>query len=187
MSRSFVIECKARMTQTRKIVFVREPSPDDENNFLAAMHRSQTLHAPWVKSPQTPKDYRDYLLRRQQDNQKCYLVIDQDENITGIFNLSEIVRGYFQNTYIGFYAVADYAGKGYMSAGLKLILQDVFDGLKLHRLEANIQPENSSSINLVQNNGFRKEGYSPHYLMVNDEWRDHERWAITREDWEINC
>lgn len=171
------------MTMTTKLISIREPTNEDENNFLAAMQRSQTLHAPWVKSPQTSQDYRDYLQRRQQDNQKCYLVIDQDENIVGVFNLSEIVRGYFQNAYIGFYAVADYVGKGYMSAGLKLILQDVFEGLKLHRLEANIQPGNISSINLVKNNGFRKEGYSPRYLMVNDDWRDHERWAITREDW----
>ncbi len=78
------------------------------------------------------------------------------KNITGVFNLSEIVRGYFQNAYLGFYAVADYAGKGYMSAGLKLVLQDAFENLKLHRLEANIQPGNIRSINLVKNNGFRK-------------------------------
>ena len=168
---------------TNKLISIREPTHGDENNFLAAMHRSQALHAMWVKSPQTQQDYCDYLQRSQQDNQKCYLVVDQDENITGVFNLSEIVRGYFQNAYIGFYAVEGYAGKGYMSAGLKLILQDVFEGLKLHRLEANIQPGNINSINLVKNNKFRKEGYSPRYLMVNDDWRDHERWAITREDW----
>lgn len=171
------------MTTMKQQISIREPTQKDERHFLSAMHRSQTLHAPWVKSPQTPQDYCDYLQRSQQENQKSYLVVDQGKNITGVFNLSEIVRGYFQNAYIGFYAVADYVGKGYMSAGLKLILQDVFEGLKLHRLEANIQPGNSRSIHLVKNNGFRKEGYSPRYLMINDKWHDHERWAITREDW----
>jgi RimJ/RimL family protein N-acetyltransferase len=73
-----------------------------------------------------------------------------------------------------------------MSSGLKLVLNEFFNEMKLHRLEANIQPENIRSINLVKNNGFRKEGYSPCYLKINNEWRDHERWAITLEDFNQN-
>ena len=69
-----------------------------------------------------------------------------------------------------------------MSAGLKLVLKKAFEELDLHRLEANIQPDNFRSINLVKNNGFKKEGFSPRYLKINGEWRDHERWAITHED-----
>ena len=113
---------------------------------------------------------------------KIFLVCDQADNIAGVFNISELSEA-FQNAYLGFYAVADYAAQGYMSAGLKLVLKTVFTEMKLHRLEANIQPENTHSIHLVMNNGFRKEGYSPRYLQVNGEWRDHERWAITFEDW----
>ena len=90
------------MTMTIRPIYVREPTYADECNFLAAMHNSQTLHAPWVTSPQTPQDYSNYLLRSQQDNQKCYMVIDRDDNITGVFNLSEIVRGYFQNAILDF-------------------------------------------------------------------------------------
>ncbi len=100
---------------------------------------------------------------------------DQHEHIVGVFNLSEIVRGFFQSAYLGFYAVADYAGQGYMSAGLKLVLKKIFEEMDLHRLEANIQPNNHRPIHLVQKNGFRKEGYSPRYLKINNEWCDHVR------------
>lgn len=58
--------------------------------------------------------------------------------------------------------------------------------MKLHRLEANIQPENMQSIRLVKNNGFRYEGFSPRYLKINDEWRGHEHWAITAEDYIVD-
>lgn len=68
----------------------------------------------------------------------------------------------------------DYAGKGYMSAGLKLVLEKVFNELALHRLEATIQPENTASICLVKKNGFRYEGYSPRYLQIDNVWCGHE-------------
>ena len=48
-------------------------------------------------------------------------------------------------------------------------------------LEANIQPVNVASIRLVRRAGFEREGYSPRYLKIGGRWRDHERWAMTRE------
>jgi ribosomal-protein-alanine N-acetyltransferase len=65
-----------------------------------------------------------------------------------------------------------------MGAGLKAVTAQAFGTLKLHRLEANIQPENRASLALARNCGFRREGYSPRYLKIGGRWRDHERWAI---------
>jgi ribosomal-protein-alanine N-acetyltransferase len=53
-----------------------------------------------------------------------------------------------------------------------------WDELKLHRLEANIQPGNTPSIELVKSLGFHNEGFSPRSLKLGGRWRDHERWAI---------
>ena len=65
-----------------------------------------------------------------------------------------------------------------MRAGLSQVVRYAFSSLKMHRLEANIQPENIASIALVRSCGFLKEGYSPKYLKIGGRWRDHERWAI---------
>ncbi len=164
-------------------VTIRELQFEDKDAFLKAMLLSQTLHYPWVTPPVTSQEFDEYWQRFQQSNQKSYLACDESETIVGVFNVSEIVRGAFQNAFLGFYGIQDYSGKGYMSAGLKLIQKKLFEELALHRLEANIQPENTRSIQLVKNNGFRYEGFSPRYLKINDEWRGHEHWAITLEDY----
>ena len=71
-----------------------------------------------------------------------------------------------------------------MSKGIALLLKEAFEELNLHRLEANIQPENLASIRLVSNAGFVKEGFSKNYLRVGGlQWKDHERWAIVNASW----
>lgn len=167
-----------------KIVTIRHPELIDEVHFLDAMHRSESLHHPWTKAPMAPAEFQLYCQRCQADNFKGYLVCDANGAIAGVFNLSEVVRGCFQNAYLGFYVVEGFAGQGYMSAGLNLVLNQAFTVLQLHRIEANVQPDNTKSLNLIRANGFRKEGYSPRYLKIDGEWRDHERWAITIEDWQ---
>ena len=83
---------------------------------------------------------------------------------------------------MGYYIGAEYAGNGYMTEAVQLMLRHAFRDLKLHRVEANIQPGNLASIALVTRAGFIREGYSRRYLKICGRWRDHERWAILAED-----
>ncbi len=169
-------------------LIIREPSLADEQMFLTTMRRSQSLHVPWVTAPLTAEAFHQYINRSQQLSHKSYIVCEESNHIIGVFNINEIVRGVFQSAYLGFYSSVDYAGRGYISAALKLVLNKIFEELELHRIEANIQPTNIRSINLVKKNGFREEGYSPRYLKINDIWCDHIRFAMTFEDWKaLNC
>jgi ribosomal-protein-alanine N-acetyltransferase len=71
-----------------------------------------------------------------------------------------------------------FARTGLMTEALRAAACYAFNDLGLHRLEANIQPDNLASIALVRRVGFKQEGFSPRYLRINGEWRDHERWAL---------
>lgn len=107
----------------------------------------------------------------------------EENELAGVININEIVRGTFCSGYLGYYAFVPHSGRGYMTEGLRAVITQAFRALRLHRLEANIQPDNESSRALVQRLGFRQEGFSPRYLKVAGRWRDHERWALTVEEW----
>jgi ribosomal-protein-alanine N-acetyltransferase len=70
-----------------------------------------------------------------------------------------------------------------MTEAVAEVLTRSFTVLELHRIEANVQPVNTASIAVLQRNGFTKEGFSRRYLKIGGRWRDHERWAIIKEDW----
>jgi [ribosomal protein S5]-alanine N-acetyltransferase len=165
-------------------VFLRSPSRADEDEFVAAMQASRALHRPWLYAPQTPEDFREYLARALRPSTEFFLACRrEDDAIVGFLNLSEIVRAGFQSSYLGYGAVAAFAGQGYMGEALGLLVREAFTTLGLHRIEANIQPGNTASIALVRRGGFQLEGFSPRYLKIGGRWRDHERWAILSEGW----
>ena len=164
-------------------VYLRRPQRADCAAFLDMVSASRELHEPWVKPPQDEAGFRSYLARVALENQCGFLVYRcADHALVGVVNLSEIVGGAFKSAYLGYYADARFAGVGLMSQAMRLVIGHAFGNLGLHRLEANVQPDNHSSIALVRGCGFRREGYSPRYLYIDGAWRDHERWAITAEE-----
>jgi ribosomal-protein-alanine N-acetyltransferase len=165
-------------------VVLRAPTAADRDEFIAAMKASRRLHRPWIYMPETPDRYAAYLSRVDDPRAAPYLACrTEDGAIVGFLNISEIVRGGFKSAFLGYGGVAGFAGQGYMTEAMRLLLREAFTTVGLHRLEANIQPGNRASLALARRCGFEKEGFSPRYLKVGGRWRDHERWAIREETW----
>ncbi len=159
-------------------VHLRAPTVEVADAFLAAVHSSRRLHGRWVTAPATPQAFTDYLGRMQAPINHALLVLRrEDDALVGVYNISNVIMGGFLSAFLGYYAFAPLAGQGLMAEGLALTLRHAFGALRLHRIEANIQPGNTASIALVRSQGFRLEGYSPRYLKINGRWRDLERWA----------
>ena len=166
-------------------MILARPRPDDEAEFLAAVEASRALHSPWVEPPDTPELYGAYLRRLRRSDQAGFLIREREtEALAGVANLGNVVLGALRSAYLGYYAFEPRAGQGYLTEGLSLVVDCAFASLGLHRVEANVQPGNSRSLALVKRLGFRYEGFSPRYLMVAGAWRDHERWAVTVEEWQ---
>ncbi len=163
-------------------VFLFAPTARHRDEFLALVEASRHAHRPWVAPPASRAAFAAYLRRARRATERVFLVCRrEDRAIVGVIALSQIFLGNFRSAYLGYYAGASFIGQGYMSEGLRLVLRRAFGVLRLHRLEANIQPKNHASIRLVRRAGFRREGFSPRYLKILGRWRDHERWAITAE------
>lgn len=165
-------------------VFVRAPASSDREEFVALMRASRSFHRPWATAPTDYGRFDAYLADARRPDFEALLVCRREDlAIVGFFNLSQIVRGSMQSAYLGYAVGKPFAGHGYMREGLEEVLEYAFVTLKLHRIEANIQPGNHASIALARGAGFKKEGFSPRYLKIGGRWRDHERWAIRVEDW----
>jgi ribosomal-protein-alanine N-acetyltransferase len=160
-------------------IVLRAPALSDQHEFVRAARASRALHGAWVHAPDTPLAFRAYVRRAAQPGSHAFLVCRRDSGaIVGAINISNVVMGLFRSAYLGYFAFAGHERQGLMREGLQAVVRHAFNQLKLHRLEANIQPGNAASIALVKACGFRKEGYSPRYLKIAGRWRDHQRWAI---------
>ncbi|RLL69078.1 N-acetyltransferase [Streptomyces sp. Z26] len=166
-------------------VYIRPPRPEDERAYSEAVVRSADHLGPW--NPVEPDGLPELVLR-QGTALRSFMIFDhEDDGLVGRVNVANIVRGRFRNASLGYDSYVPYAGTGRMTEGLRLIVDRCFaagpDGLGLHRLEINVQPENERSLAMAKRLGFRHEGYSPRMLHLNGDWRDHERFALTAEEW----
>jgi len=171
-----------------KRVHLRPPHRADQKAFITGARASRTLHAGWVQAPESPPAFLAYVERFGSAGLSTryaglLVVRNDDDALAGVFNFSEIVRGAFNSAYVGYYAFASLAGEGYMTEGFALALDFAFHRMKLHRVEANVQPGNRRSLALAERMGFEREGYSRRYVKIAGRWRDHVRFAMLAEDW----
>ncbi len=165
-------------------VGIRRLEAEDREAFLAATQESAALHGRWIQPPRDEASFDALLEKCSQPNFVAWVVTEIETfEIVGMVHLSQLILGPFQNAFLSYWITQKFSGRGYMQEALRLTLHLSFGELRLHRLEANIQPENTASIRLVKQSGFVKEGFSEKYLQILGEWKDHERWAIHAEIW----
>uniref|UniRef100_E1T9Q1 GCN5-related N-acetyltransferase n=1 Tax=Burkholderia sp. (strain CCGE1003) TaxID=640512 RepID=E1T9Q1_BURSG len=161
------------------LVQIRRVIRADAEELIAANVLSQHYHLPWVRSFVDQAGFDNWFSRGVTGANVGLVAREVASNkVVGVVNINEIVAGVFQSAYLGYYGMVNFARTGLMTEAISATVAYAFSELGLHRLEANIQPGNTASIALVRRLGFRQEGFSPRYLRIDGEWRDHERWAL---------
>jgi ribosomal-protein-alanine N-acetyltransferase len=123
------------------------------------------------------------VLRRESKEGRCLpFAITYDGVLAGQVTVAGVVRGAFQSASVGYWVDGRLAGRGVMPTALALVVDHCFGEVGLHRIEANIRPENGPSRRVVEKLGFREEGLHPRYLYIDGAWCDHLCFALTVED-----
>jgi ribosomal-protein-alanine N-acetyltransferase len=165
-------------------VYLRAPRAGDAGELTRLNRASARLHRRLISVPRRAAQYASYLRGCREPDYVGLLVCRlADGAIVGAINFFDLEGGIVQAACVGYYVGAPFAGRGYMTEALGLALRHAFVRLGLHRVEADIEPDNVASIRLVRRLGFTREGLSRRYLKLRGRWRDHERWAILAEDW----
>ncbi len=165
-------------------VYLFEPARDCADDFLAMTTASEKFHRPWVFPALDQRRYRAYLDRLAEGRTYGFFIGRlEDDAFLGVININDLIFGGMRSGTLGYYIGNNFSRSGYMSEALSMVLDRAFTELKLHRIEANVQPGNEASLALIQRLGFRKEGFSPAFLQIDGVWRDHERWAILDQEW----
>jgi ribosomal-protein-alanine N-acetyltransferase len=122
-------------------------------------------------------------LRRESKQGRCLpFAVTYDGDLAGQVTVSNIVRGAFESASVGYWVDRRLAGRGVIPEALAMVVDHCFDTAGLHRIEANVRPENTASRRVVEKLGFREEGLHPRFLYIDGDWRDHLCFAVTADD-----
>lgn len=130
-------------------------------------------------------------LKSQKENQSRDRVYDlgvftaSDRKLVGIVSLMDIVRGLFQNAFLGLTIFNEYWRSGYGKAATEAVIDIAFNDLGLHRLEAGVEPRNMRCLRGIRAFGFRKEGRKKRAVFLRGQWRDLMMYSLTCEDYGI--
>ena len=177
-----------------KRVVLRPAERGDWQEWAALRAESREFLTPW--EPTSPYDaltraaYRRRLARfsldwRTDQGYSFFLFRVEDGALLGGIGLTNVRRGVAETGSLGYWTGQRFAGQGYMSEGLQLLLGFAFDSLKLHRVEAACLPSNGRSRRVLLKGGFREEGYAKKYLCIDGQWQDHVLFGILREEWQF--
>lgn len=83
----------------------------------------------------------------------------------------------------GYALASPYWGRGYMTEALTLLFDFAFEQLKLHRLEADVDPRNQASLKLLERLGFEHEGLARERWLLNGETLDACLLGLLASDW----
>ncbi|MEM7123874.1 MAG: GNAT family protein [Pseudomonadota bacterium] len=173
-------------------VLLRPARMEDWSSWAEVRRVSRTFLEPWeptwASDSLTQQAFRRRvrILQRERlaGTSSGLLMFDREGGqVIGGLTIADIRRGVAMTCSIGYWVGEPYARQGYMSEGVAVVLEHIFDTLRLHRVEAACLPDNEASQRLLRRLGFHEEGLARGYLKIDGRWQDHRLFALLESDW----
>jgi [ribosomal protein S5]-alanine N-acetyltransferase len=171
-------------------VWLRPPHMNDYAAWAQLRALSREHLKPW--EPLWPRDeltrgsyrrrLRHYQREMREDLGYSYFIFNREDDLLGGISLSNVRRGVTQSASLGYWLGLPFVRRGHMSAAVQALLPHACHALKLHRIEAASQPDNTASMRVLERCGFVSEGHARKYLKINGEWQDHVLYAFLAAD-----
>jgi len=172
-------------------VYLRAPKSADFAAWRQLRESSREFLTPW--EPIWPLDdltqaaFRRRLRRYAKERRRgttypFFIFRSEDHALLGGCTLSHIQRGVQQSATLGYWAGEIYAGQGYVTEAVKALVPFAFGALDLHCIQAACVVGNERSVSVLKKCGFHEEGIARGFLRINGSWRDHQVFAILRDD-----
>jgi ribosomal-protein-alanine N-acetyltransferase len=157
--------------------------PDNAHLFLAYRERNMAHVAPWEPARNLNDGTLEEACHRAAAKSTQafadgvavnFIATDRDTGamLAGC-NFTNIVRGIFQASNLGYSVDHAWQGKGLMYEVAQAGIAYMFGTQGLHRIMANHMPANVRSEKLLRRLGFEREGYARAYLKIGGQWQDH--------------
>ncbi|MBS0191585.1 MAG: GNAT family protein [Phycisphaerales bacterium] len=176
--------------ETGKLVHLRRPVLSDRDEWVKLREASLEHLLRWEPRQQVKSEaerWKSFFGTSDTEERKRFLICrNEDSRLVGYVGLNGIRHGALLGCDLGYWIGQPFVRRGYMTEALLLAIGHAFGSLGLHRVEANIQPHNAASIAVVKKAGLRFEGTALRFLRIDGRWCDHQRWALTSEEWPGN-
>jgi len=125
--------------------------------------------------------------RREWKNGQAYVLLVTERGdantIIGRVALTGVLRGAFQNAYLGYWIDESRQNRGLMTEAVRAVTAFAFESAGLHRVQAAVMPRNRPSQRVLEKVGYRREGVALRYLCIAGTWEDHILFAMTADEW----
>lgn len=140
--------------------------PVHDPNFYTLNYQTCNLAAE-MKLFLQQKLFRYYLFAREQP--KCIL---------GTVSFSHLINSPEYSCRLGYRLSKAAQGQGYATEALSFLIPALIKDRNILRIEANIMPDNTSSLHLIEGLGFEYEGIARKSFEINGKREDHLRYAL---------
>jgi len=182
----------AKLIKKTKRLILRPLENQDFKAWQTANFNKLPAQNKWDEGHLPDKDFTKAnfkkLLKEQSEQRKAdqyyYLGVfgRKTKALIGTVSAMNVVRRVTHTCYLGYFINNNYWGQGFGKEAALGMIHLCFKEMKLHRIEAGVEPTNRRSIMLAKSLGLRKEGLKKRMIFLRGAWLDCTMYSATCEE-----